>query len=171
MIIFKPDGQLDIATDAAALPEQIDQFVISSNALTRLKNLRFNQKGKLATRDGSVKINSTAINTPVWLLMEMLGNRYAFAGGNIYQNETSLASGLTNTQWSGIRYNSFNDTVQNIFALNGTDKKRIEGVTVFEWGHDVAAAPTTAIGPGTGLTGAYNAKSTCLRKVNSTFVS
>lgn len=171
-ILFKPNGMLDIATEATDLPETADQSSIASTALTRCKNLRINQKGKAVTRDGSSKYNASAINTAIWLLKELGGNRYAFAGTNIYQNETSIGSGLTSAQWSCIDYNAYNDTTSQIFALNGTDRKRISGTSVNEWGIDApTSAPTIAVGASTGLTGDYNAKYTYIRKVGTAVVA
>ena len=172
MIFFKPNGSLNIATDPSDLPESTDGNNITSDALTRFKNLRSDQKGVTKLRDGSSKLHVSAIDTAIWLLVEQGGNRYAFAGTSIYRNESSIASSLTNAQWSAIRYNQFNDTDQQIFALNGTDRKRINGTTVAEWG--IAAptvVPTVAVGVGTGLTGAYLAKYTYCRKVGSVVVS
>jgi len=57
MILFKPNGTLDVSTDPPDLPEERDKFSISSDAMQRCKNLRMNQKGVLKTRDGSVKLN------------------------------------------------------------------------------------------------------------------
>ena len=87
-IIFKPNGNLDVSTEPTDLPEQGDGRTLYSEALTRCKNLRVDQKGKVVTRDGSTKFNSTAINTAIWLLKEQGGNRYSFAGTNIYRNGT-----------------------------------------------------------------------------------
>ena len=172
MILWKPTGLLDISTNASDLPEVSAQFSTTSEALTRCKNLRQAQTGVTKLRDGSSKINASAINTAIWLLMEQAGTRYAFAGDSIYRNEVSIASGLTQAQWSAIKYNQFNDTDQQIFALNGTDRKRINSTTVAEWGITApSAAPTTAVGASTGLTGDYNAKTTYCRKVGSVVVS
>lgn len=113
---------------------------------------------------------STAESNAVNLLLEQGGDRYSFAGTSINKNETALVSGLTNAQWSAILYNSFNDTNQSLFALNGTDRKRITDSTVAEWGISAPSAPTTAVGSSTGLTGTYNAKVTYCRKVGSTVV-
>ncbi len=163
MFKFDPNGALNIAADADLLPD---------DALTRCKNLRIDAAGKLKTRDGSEKINATAIETAIWLLVEQSGNRYAFAGDEIYKNETSIASGLTAAQWSAVKYNAFNDTTQQIYALNGTDRKRIQDSTVYEWGIEPpSAAPTVAASTLTGLTGVYMAKITYCRKVGSTVVS
>jgi len=104
--------------------------------------------------------------------IEQGGNRYNFTNGRIYRNEVLIASGLTAGQWSAIKYNPFNDTTQNVYALNGTDRKRIESSTVYEWG---IAAPTTAPtltpGQGTGLTGDYNVKYTYARKSGDTLIA
>jgi hypothetical protein len=171
--IFNPNGVLDVATDASDLPEQgVDQYTTQSSALTRCKNLRLNQAGKALTRDGSAKVNTTAINTAIWLLKELGGVRYAFAGANIYRNETSIASGLTSAQWSAIDYNSYNDTTQQLFAINGTDRKRIAGSTVSEWGITApTTAPTVATGSSTGLTGDYNAKYSYARLSGTTVIA
>lgn len=162
MFKFDPNGALNIAADSDLLPD---------DALTRCKNLRIDAAGKLKTRDGSEKINATAIETAIWLLVEQGGNRYAFAGTKIYKNETSIATGLANAQWSAVKYNAFNDTTQQIYALNGTDRKRIEDEDVYEWGIEPPDAPTVAASTGTGLTGVYSAKITYCRKVGSTVVS
>jgi hypothetical protein len=169
---FDPSGQLDVATDPGDLPESAGGTDIASSALTRCKNLRINQRGQAKTRDGSAKINASAINATIWWIEEQGGNRYVFSGTSIYLNESTVASGLTSAQWSAIKYAAFNDNTQQIFALNGTDRKRIEGSTVYEWG---IAAPTVAatlgVGGGSGLTGAYNAVYTYCRKVGDALVA
>lgn len=163
MFKFDPNGALNIAADSDLLPD---------DALTRCKNLRIDAAGKLKTRDGSQKMNATAIETAIWLLVEQSGNRYAFAGTKIYKNETSIATGLAAAQWSAVKYNAFNDTTQQIYALNGTDRKRIEDEDVYEWGISApASAPSVVAGLLTGLTGAYSTKITYCRKVGSTVVS
>jgi hypothetical protein len=160
---FNPNGHLNLAADATDLPD---------DGLVRCKNLRVDAAGKLKTRDGSLKVNATAINTAIWLLVEQSGNRYAFAGNAIYKNETSIATGMAFAQWSAIKYNAFNDTTQQIYALNGTDRKRIQDSTVYEWGIEPPSAPTVvSAGALTGLTGVYMAKITYCRKVGSTVVS
>lgn len=165
-IFFSPDGSLNVAVDASDLPEAIEGRNSRSGAMVRCKNLRTNEDGKAITRDGSAKLNTTAIEAAIWWIEEQAGKRFSFAGTKIYEDEASIATGLTSAQWAAIKYNAFNDTAQNVFALNGTDRKRIESSTVNEWG---VAAPTTApiltTGQGTGLTGKYNVKYTYLRKV------
>ena len=170
MIFWKPSGNLDIATDPSDLPQTADNNSIYSEALTRCKNLRTDQKGVLKLRDGSSKLNTSAINS-INLLIEQGGNRYAFGGTVIYRDEASIATGLTGAQWSGIKYNQFNDTTQQIFALNGTDRKRINGTTVAEWGITAPTAVATLTTSGTGLTGTYLVKYTYCRKVGSVVVS
>ena len=169
---FSPDGSLNIAIDASDLPETGDGNNSHSGALVRCKNMRTNENGKAITRDGSVKLNATALETAIWWIEEQGGSRFSFAGTKIYENESSIATGLTNAQWVAIKYNAFNDTTDNIFALNGTDRKRIESSTAHEWG--IAApttAPTLSKGQAKGLTGKYNAKYTYLRKVGDVIVS
>ena len=167
-ILFDPSGVLNVAQDASDLPESGDRRDSQSDALVRAKNVRLNEKGKAKTRDGSTKLNASAIEAAIWWLEEQGGNRYAFAGTQIYENESSIATGLTSAQWSAIKYNSYNDTVENIFALNGTDRKRIESGAVYEWG--IAAPtdrPTLSAGQGQGLTGQFNAKYSYVRKSDS----
>lgn len=303
MILFKPNGSLNVATDPTDLPESSDGKNIISDALCRFKNLRVDLKGVTKLRDGSSKVNVTAFagttelvtngsfasditswsdlssgggsiswvsgamrftavtgnaiaqqsvaisvqsvehtltfdltitgtNTidvivgttsggselygpinyastgsytvtftptaatvylrfthrtyptdvdldnvsitrsvePVNLIVEQGGVRYEFAGTKIFRNESSIETGLTDAQWSAIKYNSYNDTAQSVFALNGTDTKRISGSSVYNWGISAPSAPTTAVGSSTGLTGTYNAKITYCRKVGSTVV-
>ncbi len=171
-IFFSPDGSLNVAIDASDLPESGDGKNSQSGAMVRCKNMRTNENGKAKTRDGSVKLNASAIETAIWWIEEQGGSRFSFAGTKIYEDESSIATGLTSAQWAAIKYNAFNDTSDNIFALNGTDRKRIEGSTVYEWGLAApATAPTLAVGQGTGLTGQYNAKYTYVRKVGSVIVT
>jgi len=169
---FSPDGSLNVAIDASDLPETGDGKNSHSGAMVRCKNVRTNENGKAKTRDGSAKLNATAIETAIWWIEEQAGNRFAFAGTQIYENESSIATGLTSAQWVAIKYNAFNDTTDNIFALNGTDRKRIESSSVKEWGITApTVAPTLSNGQATGLTGKYNVKYTYVRKVGSVIVS
>jgi hypothetical protein len=160
---FNPTGSLNVAVDASDLQD---------GDLVRCKNMRIDQQGLAKTRDGSAKLNSSAINTEMWWLEEMAGSRYAFSGTDIYEDESSIDSDVTSAQWAAIQYNSFNDSTKQIFALNGTDRKRITSGVVNEWG--IAApetAPTLGIGSGEGLTGQYNAKYTYVRKVGTALVA
>lgn len=171
-IIFSPGGMLNIAADPSDLPETGDGINSISDAMVRCKNLRINQKGQAKTRDGSTKLNSSSIAIPLWWLEEQAGVRYTFAGSGIYENETLIASALTYAQWSAIKYNAFNDTQENIFALNGTDRKRIESGTVYEWGLEApTVAPTLTGGQGRGLTGRYKVEYTYVRKVGDVVVA
>jgi hypothetical protein len=139
--------------------------------LKRCKNLRLDRSGVVETRDGSSKLNSTAIQTGIYKIIELGGVRYVFANTIIYRNESSIGTGMTAAQWSAIIYNSYNATVENVFALNGTNRKRIEGSSVYEWG--IAApstVPTITTGAEAGLTGDYNAKYSYCRKSGSTVI-
>jgi len=90
---------------------------------------------------------------------------YVFSGNDIYLNYESIITGLTEAPWEAIRYSSFNSMEQSLFALNGTDRKRITGSTVTEWGSESpTVAPLLKIGKNVGLTGDYNAKYTWARK-------
>ncbi len=170
-IFFSPSGTLNVAMDASDLPESQGQNSVSSGAMVRCKNLRTNEAGKAKTRDGSTKLNASAINSAIWWIEEQSGTRYTFAGTLIYENETSIATGLTSAAWSAIKYNAFNDSQLNIFALNGTDRKRIQNSVVREWGIEApTVAPTFSQGQGLSLTGTYNAKYTYVRKSGDTVV-
>lgn len=171
-LIFTPNGSLDIATDPSDLPETAAGHDILSGAMVRCKNLRTNEAGKAKTRDGSAKLHATAIASPVWWLEVQSGARYAFAGTRIYENEDSIAEGLTSARWAAIQYNAFNDPTPNIFALNGTDRKRIEDGAVLEWGLEAPEdEPTLSVAAGSALTGDYNARYTYVRKVDSVVVA
>lgn len=140
-IRFIPTGQLDITTDPTMLPEQaVGEKLVASDALTRCTNLRLGHKGMARNRWGSSKINAVAIDTDVNLILEHVGDRYEFAGDKIYKNEVAITSGLTAAEWSAIIYNQYNSDIQSIFAINGTDRKRIVGDTVYEWGTDAPAS-------------------------------
>lgn len=170
-VFFSPDGALNVAYDPSDLPESVSPGELRSGAMVRCKNLRLDEKGKARTRDGSTKLNSTAIQ-PIWWIEVQAGVRYAFAGDSIYRNESVIETGLTDAQWTAIQYNAFNDTSQNVFALNGTDRKRIQGSSVYEWGIQAPSSAPGLFGNGAGsLTGNYNAKYTYVRKVGSTVVA
>lgn len=148
---FDPSGFLDVATDPSDLPFESAGKTAVSSAMTRCTNLSLDRLGVAKTRAGSTKINGSALSTPIHRIVEQGGVRYVFGGGNIYRNESStIATGLTSAKWSAIKYNAYNVTDQSIFALNGTDRKRITGSTVAEWG---IAAPTVAPTVAGNLTG------------------
>lgn len=170
-IFFTPNGRLNIAADPSDLQESGSGNNLASGEMTRCKNLILDRAGQAATRDGSTKLNATAIATPVHLLLEHAGYRYAFAGAAIYRDETSITSGLTSAAWAAIVYNAYNSTTEAIFALNGTDRKRIEGGSVYEWGIEApTTAPTLGTGAGGNLSGQYNAKYTYVRKEGAAVV-
>jgi len=170
-VIWSPDGQLNVAHDPSDLPETASQGGVQSGALTRAKNVRLDERGKAIVRDGSSVINASAMGASVNWLEVQAGTRYSFAGTVIYENEVSLATGLTDAEWSAIQYSPYNDATPNVFALNGTDRKRIEDGAVAEWGIEAPTlAPTLSVGVGSGLTGQYNAKYTYVRKVDDVVV-
>jgi hypothetical protein len=73
--------------------------------------------------------------------------------------------------WSAVQYSPYNSTVDSIFALNGTYRKRVDGSDVYEWGMDAPdTRPVLAVGSLTGLTGDYDAKYTWCRKERNTVV-
>ena len=93
-ILWKPNGQMDINTEAADLPEQGDgKGSIQSGAMVRCKNLNVSRMGILRTRDGSSVLASFGALEPITYLFEEAGNRYAFGGVYSYKNETVIATG------------------------------------------------------------------------------
>jgi hypothetical protein len=171
-IMFNPNGVLDVASDPSDLPQTVDKFNIASDSMQRCKNLRLDRNGMAKVRDGSTKLNSSAVGTPIYRIIEQAGVRYTFASTQIYKDESSIATGLTSAMWSGILYNPWNSTTQSVYALNGTDRKRIEGSNVYEWGITApSTVPVIAAGAGSSLTGSYNAKYTYARLEGSTVVS
>ena len=170
--VFSPTGSLNVSWDASDLPGERAEGSEKSGAMTRCKNVRIDQRGKSFLRDGSTKINGSAIETAIYWIEEMDGSRFVFAGTNIYEDEASLSSAMTSAQWSAMQYNAFNDTTKQIFALNGTNSVRVVSGEVNNWGIDApTVAPTLLTGAGSGLTGAYNAKYTYVRKVGGAIVA
>jgi hypothetical protein len=82
-IIFKPIGILDIATDPSNLPDE---------GMKRCKNLRLDEMGVLKIRDGSYKLNSTALVGTMDFIIEQGGNRYVFGEEYIYKNESLIST-------------------------------------------------------------------------------
>ena len=85
MIVFKPIGSLDITTDPCDLPDE---------GMQRCKNLRMDENGVLKLRDGSYKLNSTAMAGTMDFIIEQGGNRYVFGGQYIYKNESLISTGI-----------------------------------------------------------------------------
>ncbi len=172
-ILFKPNGTLNVATDPCDLEESVRDKVtdiIQSIHMTRCKNLRLDLAGVIKTRDGCTNLGTGAY--PVHRLIEQSGYRYLFASTGIYRNESSIETGLTSAAWAAMLYNSYNDTTEEVFCTNGTDRKRIDGSSIYEWGIDApTTAPTITSGSEQGsLSGAYNAKYTYARKDGDTVI-
>jgi len=156
---FQPTGFLDVATDPSLLPFQLTNNGEISGSMTRLKNMDTTENGVAKTRKGSVKINGSPVDqTNGYFILELNGDRYLFAGTKIYKNETSIATNLTSAQWSAIVYNAYNVTTQSIFAINGTNRKRITNNTVYEWGIDAPIVAPTIAGIDKAITYAWEAQ-------------
>ena len=84
-ILFIPSGSLDIAEDAPALPD---------DGFARCKNLRIDDKGFMTLRDGSYKLNVSAVIGTMDFIIEQGGVRYLFGGKYIYRNETLITTGI-----------------------------------------------------------------------------
>ena len=97
---------------------------------------------------------------------------YSFTSFSIYKSGTSIGTRGTTGNWAAVKYNAFNDTTEQVFAVNGAVRIRIDDETINNWGIDAPSeAPTIAVGAGTGLTGDYNAQYTYVRKVDATVVA
>jgi hypothetical protein len=149
MIRWNMTGPLDITSDPSDLPAVTSGKDEVSGSLTRCTNLTLDRLGIATTRAGSSKVDASAhADTPVHRVIPMGGSAYSFAGNSIYEDVTTeLKGNLTDAPWHGVVYNAYNDSNEQIFATNGTDKKRVVSGDVQEWGID---APTSVA---TGVTG------------------
>jgi len=172
-LIWTPTGTLNVAADPADLKESLLlKGGITSGDMQRCKNLDLGRSGVIETRKGSSKFNTSALSAAIKGLAIQGGTRYTLGDSDIYEDETSLSASVSGTgYWASVQYNPYNSTTQAVYALNGTDKVRIEGSTVYNWGITApTVAPTLAVGSLTGLTGDYNAKYTYCRKEGDTVV-
>jgi hypothetical protein len=159
---FKPNGTLNVSRAATDIGEEDMQ---------RCANMSVDRAGRLDTRPGTTRSENQMTGAATFMV-EQGGVRYSLVDGGIWRNELNIMTGLASSNWSAIKYNQFNATAQQIFALNGTDRKRITGTSVYEWG--IAApstVPTIGDGASTGLTGTYNAKYTYAVKEGAVVVS
>jgi len=83
------------------------------------------------------------IDQYVHTIIVQAGDRYIFADDKIYLNEYPIEGNLTDARWTGFNYNAYNSIVSAVFAVNGTDRKKIEGDVVSEWGIDPPASGPT----------------------------
>ena len=142
-IKFNPTGRLNLTTDPMDLPEEVEGKNVVSGAMVRCKNLDLEYQGIAKTRRGSSLKSETACTEVINHIQMLDTTRYEFGGDQIFADETSIATGLTATNWDSVVYRAYNDTEQSIFAVNGTDRKRIKDGVVYEWGIDApTAAPT-----------------------------
>ena len=132
-IRFSPDGKLDISTDPGDLPESNGGKMVSSGAMTRCKNLRLDQMGVARERFGSVKGGTLFASAVDFLVEQSSAVRYEFAGKKVYRNGTLVATGNAD-KWSAISYNIYTAAADAVFACNGTDRKKYEGTSEYEWG-------------------------------------
>ena len=172
MILFKPTGTLNIATESTDIPEQSDGNNSISIDMQRCKNLSTKANGKAVVRKGSTRINNTALSGQPNFLIVQDGYRYSQFGSVIYKDEISIKTGVTNAQGFGVRYKSFNEVKKNVFYTNGTDQYRIEDNNVYQWGISAPnSVPTVATSGASALTGTYYYKITYARLSGSTVIS
>jgi len=162
-ILFKPNGSLDLSSDPTEIPD---------DGLSRCKNIRLDHAGKVVTRDGSTKLNATALDAFVDHITIQGGDRYSFSGGKLYKNESSLGNVDGTAGWTSIQYNAYNSEDYNIYATNGSDSIRIQDDEIDECGMAApSAACTIKAGPSGNLSGYTGAKYSYLRKEGTTLVS
>ena len=109
-------------------------------ALIRAKNVIMDRDGIIEVRRGSSKGSQSASGAVLYML-DVEGVRYSWVGTKCYRNETTFGDTLTAARPEAVRYNVWNSTTKSIFFVNGTDRKRVTGTTMSEWG---AVAPSTA---------------------------
>ena len=170
-LFWRPTGSLDVATDPSALPQTGVDGGVASDALARSLNLDTTRTGVTTVRYGSTRIDP-AVPGGASALLVMDGYRYALAPGAIYRNGVLIGSGYSTGDWVAVRYRAYNETADQIYASNGVDRVRIQGTTVAAWGIEApTTAPTTAVGAGSGLSGAYMAKITYCRQVDGVVIA
>lgn len=111
-----------------------DAFNASKNALLRMDNLMLDERGVLALRQGSAKINSSAfsdVDVHSLFTATLSGTRYRMSGATdaVYANGTSIASSVNS---SGDI--AFGAHMGQILFARGTTKKKYDGTTVRTWG-------------------------------------
>lgn len=147
-----------------------DPSTAPEGSCIRAKNVIFDRDGIVEVRKGSAKGSLTSAN-PVLYIFDHSGDRYSWTSTSAYKNEVSFGDTLTAARPEAVRYNAYNSSTDALFFLNGTDRKRIEDTSMYEWGTAAPTeVPTIAAGSGTGLTGDYNVKYTWIRKEGSTVV-
>jgi hypothetical protein len=123
-----------------------DAFNAPKNSLLRADNLMLDERGALALRQGSQKVNSSALATldcHSLFTTTVSGSRYRMTGATdaIYANSTSIASGV-----AGSGDISFGAHMGQILFARSTTKKKYDGTTVRNWGIAApVAAPTLAV--------------------------
>jgi len=129
---------------------------IPEGYLRQAENVTIDRNGAYSVRRGSTKGSDTS--SAVHRLLESDGDRYAWAGTACYKNETSFGDTLTNATPSAFKGRSYNESVNSIFFLNGTDRKRIQDDDMYEWGTTPPAAPTLVANllPYSLVTGTHN---------------
>ena len=116
------------------------------DALLRADNLVLDEKGVLALRAGSTKINSSPfadIDIHSLFTSVINGTRYRMAGASnaVYANGASIASGL-----AGSNDVAFGFQLGQILFARSTSKKKYDGSTVRNWGISMTGVLPTADG-------------------------
>jgi hypothetical protein len=140
---FIPSGFLDLTTEPTELPQQAGGRDVAAVDMVRCTNLTLDQPGKARTRPGSAQILDQSIPGVINHLVEHQGAFYSFSETAIFRDAVPLASGLASGDWDTFSYNAFNETQPQLFATNGTEKKRITITAVAGWGIQApSVAPT-----------------------------
>lgn len=122
-----------------------DAYNAPQNCLSRADNLTLDKRGIVSVRQGSSKINGSALaDTDIHSLFttHISGTRYRMAGANdaVYANSTLLSGGA-----AGSGDIAFGADQGQVFWARSTTKKKYDGSTVRNWGiARPGAAPTVA---------------------------
>lgn len=120
-----------------------DAFNAPKNCLLRADNLVQDERGALALRQGSLKINSVALSSTdchSLFTATLSGSRIRMtgAGDAVFANGTSIFTSI-----AGSGDIAFGSHMGQILAARGTTKKKYDGSTVRTWGiAPIATAPT-----------------------------
>lgn len=123
----------------------VDAVHAPADALLRADNLVLDQRGVLALRAGSAKINGSALSeldVHSLFTASLGGTRYRMAGAGavVFANSTSIATGT-----AGSGDIAFGSALGQILWARSTTKKKYDGTTVRNWGIAAPnAAPTAA---------------------------
>jgi len=151
-----------------------DRLDMADGDVARAINADFHRRpGVAIMRLGRTNQFSTSLGATIRRLAKHNGVRYQLAGTALYADETSILTGLSANLFTTLQpFRPLNDTGEWVFIADDNLMRKYDGTNVRNWGISApAAAPTQAVGSGTGLTGAYTAVYTYVRVVGSSIAT